>query len=136
MRVSTLFVCLTCGLQAAELPSTEPLFEAIRRADTAGVKRLLDRQVSADTRDTEGIPALMAATLFAGADCVKLLLDRGADPNAATTDGATALMWAMPDPEKARLLIAHGADVNARSNNLGRTPLLIAAGYPGSVEVL
>src|SRR5215475_11186305 len=103
------------GLQAAE-----PLFDAIRRADTAAVKRLLDRGISADSRDADGVPALMAATLFARADCVALLLDRGASPNAATGDGATALMWAIPDLEKARLLLSHKADVNAKSTNLGR----------------
>ena len=78
----------------------------------------------------------MAAVLYADVSCVKLLLDRGADPNATDKAGATALMWAVPDAAKARLLIASGADVNAVSKNLGRTPLLIAASYPGSVAVL
>ena len=45
-------------------------------------------------------------------------------------------MWAVPDLAKVKLLIASGADVNARSTNLQRTPLLIAASYPGSGEVL
>jgi hypothetical protein len=45
-------------------------------------------------------------------------------------------MWAIPNIRKARLLIEHGANVNARSSNLGRTPLLIAAGYPGTVNLL
>src|SRR5260370_3024138 len=116
--------------------AAEPLFDAIRRADTAAVKRLLDRGTSADSRDADGVPALMAATLFAGADCVAALLDGGANPNAATEDGATALMWAIPDLEKARLLLSHKADVNAKSTNLSRTPLLIAAGYPGTVALL
>ena len=123
-------------MQAAEIPSTEPLFQAIRRADTATVKRLLDSGISADSLDSDGVPALMAATLFAGPDCVKLLLDRDANPNATASGDATALMWAMPDLEKARLLVARGANVNARSTNLGRTPLLIAAGMPGTVETL
>lgn len=138
MRIHRMPVCLLAlaALQAAETPSVEPLFDAIRRADTAAVKRLLDRGASAEARDSDGLPALMAATLFAGPDCMKLLLDRGADPNAATSKGATALMWAMPDLEKAKLLVARGADVNAKSNNVGRTPLLIAAGMPGSVETL
>jgi ankyrin repeat protein len=78
----------------------------------------------------------MAATLYAGADSVKLLLDMGANPNAPDAAGATPLMWAVPDLAKVKLLIAYGADVNARSTNLRRTPLLVAASYPGSVEVL
>jgi len=45
-------------------------------------------------------------------------------------------MWAAPDLTKVQLLIAHGADVNARSVDLQRTPLLVAASYPGSVGVL
>jgi N-acyl-D-amino-acid deacylase len=78
----------------------------------------------------------MLATLFADAKCVEHLLTKGANPNQADATGATALMWAMPDIEKARVLIEHGANVNARSTNLGRTPLLIAAASPGSVELL
>ncbi len=78
----------------------------------------------------------MAAVLYAGADSVKLLLDRGADPNATNKVGASALMWAAPDLIKSRLLIAAGADVNARAKNTERTPLLVAASYPGSVPVL
>src|SRR6476646_4512401 len=133
-----LTICLLAalGLQAGDTPPAHALLGAIRRADTLAVKRLLDAGASADSLDSDGVPALMAATLFAGPDCVKLLLDRGAGPNLATGAGATALMWAMPDLEKAKLLVAHGADVNARSNNLGRTPLLIAAGMPGTVETL
>ena len=102
IRFSPVFLLAAVGLQAAELPEAGSLFEAIRLADTAAVKRQLDRGTSADSRDADGVPALMAATLFAGVDCVALLLDRGANPNAATSDGATALMWAIPDLEKAR----------------------------------
>ena len=38
-------------------------------------------------------------------------------------------MWAALDLEKTRVLLAHGADVNAISEDL-RTPLMIAAGLP------
>ena len=122
-----------CG---AEAPGTVSLFQAIQNADTAAAKRLLDRGVNANAQDADGTPALMAAILFAGADSVKLLLDRGADPNMRNLAGATPLMWAAPDVDKIKLLIAARADVNARSTNLQRTPLLVAASYPGSVRAL
>src|SRR5207249_9712223 len=76
------------------------------------------------------------AALYDGADAIKLLLDRGADPNVTNTAGATALMWAIPDLAKVRVLVEHGANVNARSTTLQRTPLLVAASYPGTVEIL
>src|SRR6266404_3405712 len=131
--------CLLVGvlgwrLLGADPPSGEPLFKAIQKGDTANVKRLLDQGISANVQDQEGTTALMAATLYAGADCIKLLLDRGANPNARNAAGATPLMWAVPDIAKVKLLISSGADVNARSTNLQRTPLLIAASYPGSVD--
>ena len=44
-------------------------------------------------------------------------------------------MWAVPDAEKVRVLLAHGANVNARTES-ERTPLLVAAAYPGTVDVL
>ena len=121
---------------ADAVPAKLVFFQAIQRADAGPVKRLLSQGISPNVQDTDGTPALMAAILYAGTDCVKLLLDHGADANATNAAGATALMWAIPDIPKVKLLLEHGANVNARSTNLDRTPLLIAASYPGSVEVL
>ena len=135
-RALVVTLLLAAGLSVAQTPGEAPLFLAIRKADTAAVKRLLDQGVRADSKDTEGTPALMAATLYASADLVKLLLDRGANPNVTNGAGATSLMWAMPDLAKVKTLLEHGADVNAKSENLKRTPLLVAASYPGTVEVL
>ena len=136
LRAPALVLLLAFRLLAAETRDPEPLFQAIQKSDGPAVKRLLDHGVDPNARDAEDTPALMAAVLFADASCVKLLLDRGADPNASDKAGATALMWAVPDIAKVKLLVASGADVNAVSKNLGRTPLLIAASYPGSVAVL
>jgi hypothetical protein len=44
-------------------------------------------------------------------------------------------MWGVPDAEKVRLLLARGANVNARSES-ERTALLVAAAYPGTSDVL
>ena len=131
-----LIASFAVSLSAQNNKAEESLFQAIQSGDTAAVARLIDNGVSANITDEEGIPVLMLATLFADAECVEVLLEGGADPNQVDAVGATALMWAVPDLEKVRLLIDHGADVNARSDGLGRTALLIAAGYPGTSSVL
>ena len=121
---------------SAATPSPEPLFQAIRTGNIVQIRRALDSGISARAIDGNGTPALMSATLFGDAAVVKLLLDRGADPNATNKAGATALMWAIPELTKVKLLVARGANVNARSADLGRTPLLVAAGYPNTADVL
>jgi ankyrin repeat protein len=135
VRALVVALLLAVGLSVAQTPGEGLLFLAIRKADTAAAKRLLDQGVRADSKDSEGTPALMAATLYSSADLVKLLLDRGANPNVTNAAGATPLMWAIPDLAKVKMLLEHGADANAKSKSQ-RTPLLVAASYPGSVEVL
>jgi ankyrin repeat protein len=132
----TAIILATSGILNAQQPDSASLFQAIRKGDASAVSRLLRQQVNPNAEDADGTPALMAATLYAGADSVRALLDHHADANKTNRSGTTALMWAVPDLEKVKLLVAHGADVNARSGSLERTPLLIAAGYPRSVEVL
>ena len=114
----------------------DALLPAIRRGDTASVAQLIERGVNPNITDEEGVPALMLATLFADVECVEVLLEGGANPNRSNAEGTPPLIWAMPDSAKARLLLEHGAEVNARSVTLGRTPLLVAATFPQSVDVL
>lgn len=135
-RAPLLVLFCAFALRSAEAPPAASLFEAIRNADTGAVRRLLSNGVNPNVQDADGTPALMAAVLYAGADCMQLLLDGGADPNAANAAGATALMWAIPDLAKVKLLVARGANVNARSTNLRRTPLLVAASYPETTAIL
>lgn len=65
----------------------------------------------------------------------KIVVEAGADVNPTNDFGATALMWCAGDREKVSYLLAKGASVTARWK-VGRTPLLIAATYDGSVEVV
>jgi ankyrin repeat protein len=73
----------------------------------------------------------MYAVLYTDVPTLERLLKLGADVNKRNDAGATALMWAAVDLEKTRLLVNHGADVNARSIDM-RTPLMIAARRPGN----
>ena len=73
------------------------------------------------------VPPVMLATLVSDAAQVAEFLKGGADPNQTDSAGATALMWAVSDIDKTRHLLDRGANVNARSTNLGRTPFVIAA---------
>jgi hypothetical protein len=61
---------------------------------------------------------------------VGLLLDNGADPNLAKNDGKTPLIANSRDLDITKMLIAHGANVNAREKN-GFTALMNA----GTVEL-
>ena len=132
----TLVVCLVVATSAQTRdPGSDALFAAIHRGANGEVERLLAGGASANAVDADGVPALMAAALFADADMMELLLKRGADPNRTDESGATALMWSVPDVSKVQRLLARGANVNAKSQT-ERTALLVAASYPGTVNLL
>jgi ankyrin repeat protein len=74
--------------------------------------------------------------LFGSVADVRALLDKKFDPNSATkSGGTTALMLAMPDLEKAKLLVERGAKVNARAKTRF-SALMVAAQYPGSAATM
>jgi ankyrin repeat protein len=111
------------------------LVTAVRAGDVASMSAALDAGADANVKDAEGTPAVMLATLYAGAPALQLLLDRGADPNAVNGAHATALIWAAGDGEKVRALLKKGADPNIQSGP-GRTALLTAASRDGAFEVV
>jgi len=131
----SLVALLAVTVSAQTDTSRDALFAAIHRGSASEVERLVTSGTRANLVDADGTPALMAATLVGAARMVEMLLERGADPNQTGIGGTTALMWAVPNVEKARLLLAKGANVNARSET-ERTALLVAASYPGTVELL
>jgi ankyrin repeat protein len=124
----------------AELPPLDPkavaMVEALRTGDLAGfMKSVAEDAKLLNARGPEGSTPFMYAVLYTGAATLERLLKQGADPNKRNDANATALMWAATDLEKTRLLVGHGADINARSSDM-RTPLMIAAHRPGNTAVV
>jgi ankyrin repeat protein len=97
-----------------------PLAEAVRQGDARIVKTLLAAGSGTEGANADGQTALMAAIKNGDLPIVQMLLDAGAKVNVVEkAQGQTPLMWAAAatrnGPEMVRLLIAKGADVNARA---------------------
>lgn len=114
--------------------------------DAEKVRLLLDRGADVRARSALGNTALHLAARPANSHrAVELLLGRGADAKATNAFGATPLMAAVAggDGTSVRLLIKHGANVNAQTSldqmgfilGGGRTALMWAA-YRGDVAVV
>ncbi len=113
-------------------PKAVAMVEALRTGDMAAFNKLIaeDKKLL-NARGPEGSTPFMYAVFYTSAAVLEELLKKGADPNKSNDAGATALIWAAGDLEKARVLVNHGANVNARSADL-RTPLMMAARRPGN----
>ncbi|MGC9472405.1 MAG: ankyrin repeat domain-containing protein [Bacteroidales bacterium] len=111
-------------------------------------KRLLEKGADITTRSENGTGVLTNCVMGIISGRVtpglaEFLLSHGAEVDEVnTTDyygGYTPLFWAVEDhhEELVRLLIRHGANVNARAAD-GKTPLSIAreAGHTGMVDIL
>jgi ankyrin repeat protein len=117
-------------------PKAAAMVDMLRNDNLKGFMK----EVAADpkllnARGPEGGTPFMYAVLYTDAATIGTLLKKGADPNKRNDANATALMWGVLDPDKARVLVQHGADVNAKSDEL-RTPLMIAARRPGMSATL
>src|SRR4030081_3604177 len=73
-------------------------------------------------------PALISAVFRHESKQIESLLAKGADPNAKTPEGSPILSIAAlhGDEDTVRVLVRHGANVNAASP-WGRTPLLVSS---------
>lgn len=130
LTLSLLALSLNWNLLAAETD----LFQAIRNGDIAYIKAHLTKE-DLELRDRRGATLLMHAAAYSNDEIFKLILDAGPDINATNASMATALHWAAHQPTKARMLLEHGANPNAKSKQ-GITPLLVAVQRPGSAQLI
>lgn len=102
---------------ATDLGAT-PLWLASENGSSSMVGRLLDAGANPNAALLSGETPLMVAARSGSAGAVEQLLVKGANANAHGTRGQTALMWAVSQqhPEVVKVLIAHHADLNLRSD--------------------
>ncbi len=122
-----------------------PLMEAASVARLKTVQTLLDHGANPQAHDDEGqIPLHYIAGIVSTGDELKiatLLLKLGNEVNAADNKGMTPLMYSVVSwrgpVAMLKILIAHGAQINARSKE-GYSALLIAAAAsnPQAVKIL
>jgi len=107
----------------------------VGNADILGL--LLEAGANADSPTTDGQTALQAVARTGNVKAAELLLNAGATVDAKEKwGGQTALMWASArrHPEMMQLLIAKGADVNARSIDRDYQRHVTAEGRPKSLD--
>ena len=111
------------------------LLNEIHGGNHAQVRKLLQGGADVNTADGEGTTALMHAVLESDTSMVKLLIEAGAAVNTPNQAGSTALMYAATNLANAQLMLAAGADPDAR-NKRGATPMTVAVTAYGSTPVL
>lgn len=130
LRRATAALLVSVSLQGHAQP-VEDFFIAVRNDNAAAVSALLKKGVDVNSRDNAGQPGLAIAMREHSPKAAAVLLNApGIDVNALNRAGESPLMLAaikgdLPD---AKLLIAHGAQVNKP----GWSPLHYAATGPST----
>lgn len=104
--------------KAESVLGVTPMSEAALIGSEPVIRELLAAGVDPDSPNPEGETALMLVVRTGRVDAAEVLIEAGAEVNAMERwAGQTALMWAgaQLQPEMVKLLLANGAQVDARS---------------------
>ena len=119
-----LLLTLTIASLLAATAFADPIHDAARTGDLAGVQAELNKGVDVDKEELSGLTPLHYAARLVHKEIAELLIDKGANVNAVWGGRVTPLheaaWWGRK--EIAELIITAGADVNAK-NEWGGTPL-------------
>jgi ankyrin repeat protein len=120
-----------------EPDGTTALHYAVRYDDLALVDRLITAGAKVNVANRYGVTPIALACESGGAAVVERLLKAGVSPNTTGPLGETALHTCAHTGrvDAAKVLLAHGAQVNAGENWRGQTPLMWAAAQ-GHAEMM
>ncbi|OFW41270.1 MAG: hypothetical protein A3J28_18040 [Acidobacteria bacterium RIFCSPLOWO2_12_FULL_60_22] len=125
LETADLLIRAGADVNAANDYGVTPLSLACSRSNAAMVEKLLQAGANPNAAQGTGETPVMTCARTGNVDAVKSLLAHKGDANAKETRrGQTALMWAVSEKHTAvaRLLLDHGADVNAQSRMPGGFP--------------
>ena len=127
-------------VNAAESDGTTPLHWAVHQNDLELVDRLLKAGANVKVTNDYGVTPMSEAAVIGNAVLIDHLLKAGADVESTNADGQTALMIVARTSfvDAARILLKHGAKVNAVEHWHGQTALMwaVAQNEPAMVKVL
>jgi ankyrin repeat protein len=109
-------------------PYNDAVVQAANDGDANGLKDLLAKGASPDTKDKDGNPILLGALNHAHLKAARQLIAAGADVNATDKYGDFPICMTIgsKDEETTKMLIEKHADLNV-SMYIGLTPLMMAA---------
>jgi ankyrin repeat protein len=129
-------VALSSLVSIGAAAPTIPLIDAVKKADRAAVRALVQQRVDVNRPEPDGMTALHWAARLDDVESADALIRAGANVKAANRYGVMPLSIASANGNAAMIerLLAAGADPNAALPE-GETPLMAAAGT-GSVAAV